>query len=291
MQFSGRFLGPFVIVATACSGGPKEQPTPDASANDAAIVITPDASTNDVVVTNEAAPTKVDIDGDGLDDADESAWAEEYFPFYAIHPSDGCKTHGVVYRLSPHPADATKLSITYDVLYDADCGANGHDGDDEVFSVLVDPKKPGVSGILAVRAISHQGTPCEHDTTCGVCQGMSACGTAQRNGSAYPVVYASKDKHGNYADKPTCDTSFICDFGGCGLPSTADASPLVNAGEAGKPLVSNLTTQGFITTTNGWTHQELFDFDPWKPGNFGGAGDVSKDLVDPAFVIAPTGCP
>jgi hypothetical protein len=292
MQSLGRFLGGFVLLATACGASTTNEKTnpPDASAGDVVTQSIPDASP-DVALAVDAAKPKVDADGDGLDDADESAWADEYFPFYAIDPNDGCKTHGVLYRVSPHPADATKLAIVYDMLYDADCGASGHDGDDEVFSVLADPKKKGVSGILAVRAISHQGTPCEHDTTCGVCQGMSACGTSQRNGVAYPVVYASKDKHGNYADKSTCDTSFICDFGGCGLPSVADAPPFVNAGEPGKPLVSNLTTQGFITTTNGWTHQELFDFDPWKPGTFGGAGDVSQDLVDTSFVIAPTGCP
>jgi hypothetical protein len=28
---------------------------------------------------------------------------------------------------------------------------------------------------------------------------------------------------------------------------------------------------------------ELFHFDPWKDQNFGGAGNVSQDLVDPAF--------
>jgi len=33
------------------------------------------------------------------------------------------------------------------------------------------------------------------------------------------------------------------------------------------------------------------DFDPWKAGNFGGAGDVSKDLVDDAFVVDTTACP
>jgi hypothetical protein len=284
-----RFSGVFVLL-TACGAGGADTGTPDAdTTKDAAPTSASDAS--DATAPIEAGPAKTDLDGDGLDDAAESAWANEYFPFYAIHPSDGCKTHGVLYRLSPHPADSSKLVIVYDVLYDADCGANGHDGDDEVFAVLADPSRKGKDGILAVRAISHQNTPCEHDTTCGVCQGMTACGTAQRNGAAYPVVYASKDKHGNYADKPTCDTSLICDFGGCGLPSSADAPPLVNAGEPGKPLVTNLTTQGFVTQTNGWTHAELFDFDPWKAGNFGGAGDVSKDLVDPAFVIAPTGCP
>ena len=59
---------------------------------------------------------------------------------------------------------------------------------------------------------------------------------------------------------------------------------MVNAGEPGAHLVSNLTTQGFITAANGWTEEELFDFDPWAPGDFGSAGDVSDDLVDLEFL-------
>jgi len=60
---------------------------------------------------------------------------------------------------------------------------------------------------------------------------------------------------------------------------------------SGHPLVHDLTTQGFVTAQNGWTKSELLDFDPWKAGTFGGAGDVSKDLVDTSFVIDTTGCP
>ncbi len=262
------------------SGGP---------ASDSSTVI-PDASLPDHAAAPDTA--LVDLDGDGLDDAREQAWASDYFPFLSIDPSDGCKVHGILFRLSPHPQNAALLTIWYDVLYDADCGAAGHDGDDEVFSVLADPTHPGVEGLLAVRAISHQGTACQHVTDCGYCNGMKACATtAPRNGAMYPVVFPSKNKHGNYADKGTCDGSILCDFGGCALAPMADAPMMVNAGEPGKPLVDDLTTQGFITEANGWTHMELFHFDPWKPGNFGGAGDVSKDLVDSSFVIAPTGCP
>ena len=242
-----------------------------------------DADTDD-------APTG-DLDLDGLADADESKWASDYFPYLSIHPSDGCPVHGILDRVSPHPTESGRVMIWYDVLYNDDCGASGHIGDDEVFGVVIDPKKPAPDGILAVRAISHQGTPCEHTTTCGQCSDLTACGTATRAGKSYPVVYPSKDKHGNYADKPTCDGSFICDFGGCALSAAADAPPFVNAGEPSHPLVHDLTTEGFVTTTNGWTHPELMDFDPWKPGNFGGAGDISKDLVDTSFVVDTTKCP
>jgi hypothetical protein len=41
---------------------------------------------------------------------------------------------------------------------------------------------------------------------------------------------------------------------------------------------------------NGWTEAALFNFDPWKAGIFGGAGDVSLDLVDSSFVVDTTAC-
>jgi hypothetical protein len=271
------------VVLSGCgSAVVSEHPDASSQAPDAAIGM-PDSSSQPPDAAPDAA-TPVDVDGDGLDDGKESAWAAEYFPFYGIHPNDKCKTHGIVYRLSPHPKTNARIMIWYDVLYDADCGASGHDGDDEMFGVVADPSRSGSAGILAIRAISHQGTPCEHVTTCGTCTGLTACGTGLRNGAMYPAVYSSVDKHGSYADKATCDSSFLCDFGGCGA-GAADAPSFVNAGEPGKPLMNDLTTQGFITAQNGWTHMELFHFDPWKPGNFGGAGDVSKDLVDPAFVV------
>jgi hypothetical protein len=61
------------------------------------------------------------------------------------------------------------------------------------------------------------------------------------------------------------------------------APPIVNAGEPGHPLVGDLTTQGFITAQNGWKNMELFHFDPWADKTFGGAGNISHDLVDPAY--------
>ena len=232
-----------------------------------------------------------DLDLDGLDDAAENAWATAYLPYISIHPSDGCPTHGIVVRVAPHPTEPKRVALWYDILYDQDCGASGHVGDDEMFGVVIDPSKPAPAGILAERAISHQGTACEHTSTCGRCTGLTACTTAKRLGLDYPTLFPSKDKHGNYVDTASCSASFICDFGGCTLSTAADAPPIVNVGEPLHPFVHDLTTEGFITTTNGWKNAALMHFDPWKPGNFGGAGDVSKDLVDPAFVVDTTACP
>ena len=58
---------------------------------------------------------------------------------------------------------------------------------------------------------------------------------------------------------------------------------IVNVGEPCHPLISNLTTMGFITTQNGWTHMELFNYNPWGGQAFGGASVIANDLTDPDF--------
>jgi hypothetical protein len=232
-----------------------------------------------------------DLDGDGIPDAEEHALAQAYLPHLSLSPQDACPRHGVLFRLAPHPKDKSKLALWYVVLYERDCGGLGHVGDDEVFGALVDPKLPPPAGLLALRAISHQGTLCEKRTSCGSLPGCEPCATAPRGGVQLPVVFASLNKHGGYVKESTCDLNVLCDFGGCALNPQPSVPPLVNAGEPGKPLVTDLTAQGFITQQNGWGEAALEHFDPWGGASFGGAGRVSEDLVDPAFLIDPAGCP
>jgi len=234
----------------------------------------------------------VDADEDGIDDAHELSIARAYFPYFSLDAEDRCARHGVLFRVTPHPDDATKLAIWYVVLYERDCGRRGigaHVGDDEVFGELVDPARPAPEGILAVRAISHQDAICERVTTCGKLQGCTPCATAARAGSAYPVVFASANKHGNYASQTACDF-WPCDLGSCTLSGAPDSPDFVNAGEPGYPLVNDLTRDGFITREKGWTEASLVHFDPWSPARFGNAGDVSDDLTDASFLISPAGC-
>lgn len=230
----------------------------------------------------------VDLDGDGLDDALEAEIAASYLPFLSIDPTDGCPLGGVVYRAFPHPDDASLISVIYDHLFQNDCGLGGHVGDNEAFGVTVNPTKPAPSGIVSMRAVSHQGTPCERVTECGVCPGETACTTTMVAGVAWPVVFSSKDKHGGYALQESCNPLTTC-FDSCALAPASAAVVMVNAGEPGKPLTNNLTTSGLITAANGWTEAELLDHDPWDAAkDFGGAGNIAGDLVDPAFV--PPAC-
>lgn len=269
------FLGLLVACASRHDGvsfdAPNTQPRDDAQ-----------------LVTADATAFR-DDDGDGLDDAYELQLATDYLPFVSLDPADGCSLDGFVVRVRPHPADATKVLIVYDHLFQNDCGLNGHVGDDEVFGVAIDPARPAPEGILAIRAASHQNTPCERDTqcsTCGATDARPACDLAMDQGKPWPVVYASKAKHGQYATLAQCPLLGTC-LDQCTLNAQADRPPIVNVGEPGHPLVSDLTTQGFVTAANGWTEAALLHFDPWVAAtNFGGAGNIASDLVDPVFEAA-----
>jgi len=224
-----------------------------------------------------------DQDRDGLDDATELMWAEQYLPFLSISPGDDCPTAGIVVRVSPHPTAAGFVHIVYDVLYNDDCGIGGHVGDDERFATTIDPSMPPPAGIVAIKAIAHKGSLCEKASSCGRCAGLTACQTLVQNGAAFPAIWASRDKHGNYVDRTTtCLFDNTC-LDVCDDRSAPAQLPVVNVGEPCFPLVNNLTTQGFITAQNGWTHQELFNYDPWSGLDFGGGSVVSSDLTDPAF--------
>jgi hypothetical protein len=234
--------------------------------------------------TADAGPVE-DLDQDGLPDSYEAQVAGDYLPIIAIHPEDGCPLGGIVFRARPHPENPTLIHIIYDHLFEKDCGLTGHVGDNEVFSVTINPAKPLSEGVTFMRAISHQGTICAKDTACGVCDNTQACETGDDGGVTRPILYSSKDKHGGYVTLAECN-QWTC-FDQCSAaPRTV--VQLVNAGEPGAHLTEDLTAAGLITSANGWTEQTLFNFNPWEAGKeFGTAGVVADDLVDPAFDTPP----
>jgi hypothetical protein len=233
-------------------------------------------------------PGSVDGDRDGIDDASELALAKAYFPYYSVDPRDECARHGVVFRLTPHPEDTSKIAIWYVVLYERDCGRlgiGGHVGDDESFSELIDPSTPPPTGVLALRAISHQNTLLERETNCGALPGRTPCETARIEGKRYPVVFSSSNKHGQYVNWLDCVT-WPNDLGACSVSKNPDEPPFVNAGEPGRNLCNDLTLGGFIHPGNGWSEPTLMHFDPWSSQKFGRAGCIGEDLIDQAFLIS-----
>jgi hypothetical protein len=276
------------LLLTACgAGGVTSTPPSEASVEDSALETSVDSGNEDSGapdVSADTTPAMTDLDGDGLDDALEDKIAAEYLPFLSFDPTDTCPRSVIVFRLYPHPdAKDTRLHLIVDTLFEKDCGASGHVGDNEVFGVTIDRSKPAPAGILAVRAISHQGTSCEAITNCGTCAGLTACETAMRKGSLFPVVYYSKNKHGAYLQDGKCDNAcFFTNF--CTLAPTPSEPKMLNVGEPGKPLVKDLTSAGLITTASGWTEMSVFNYDPWGDKEFGKAGKVGEDLIDKAFL-------
>ena len=237
-----------------------------------------DAGT-DATTTGDATEL-VDRDGDGLDDAYELRLASEYMPHISLVPDDGCKRSGLAVRVRPHPADPTKILILYDHLFETDCGFNGHTGDNEAFGVAIDPAIPAPGGILALRTASHQNTICERVTECSTCGGSDDRDASELT-AGRPMIYPSKDKHGQYANLGKCGGG-TC-FDSCVANPERHVPPIANVGEPGKPLVTNLTTEGFITSALGWTKPELMNLDPWGTVDFGSAGNVAEDMIDPEF--------
>lgn len=236
--------------------------------------------------TDGGAPDAgVDLDGDGLDDAREDALARDYLPYLSLAPSDGCPNSGLLFRARPHPDDPALVYVFYDFLYERDCGLTGHVGDNEGFGITIDPSVPAPRGVTALKAIAHQGTLCQKVTSCGTCAGLAAC---ERSDAGAPILYSSKDKHAGYAVLSTCQPLTACGDS-CAFNPVPRVPPLQNAGEPGRPLTRNLTTQGFIRADAGWTQASLFDFDPWHATKeFGTAGNVAGDLTDPSFM--PPAC-
>ncbi|HEY5948356.1 MAG TPA: hypothetical protein VIV40_22825 [Kofleriaceae bacterium] len=235
------------------------------------------------------SPAVVDNDADGLDDSYEQQLAADYLPYLSLDPGDGCPLSGLVARVRKHPADPSKILIVYSHLFQRDCGLAGHVGDNEAFGIAIDPNLPPPAGILAIRTASHQNTPCERISECSTCalDSRTKCDMTTFSGAQWPVLYASKDKHGQYAAKSSCSLFGTC-FDQCTLNPAPQLAPVLDVGEPGHALTHDLTTDGFITPANGWTESSLMNFDPWDAAtDFGGAGNVSGDLQDATFEPAP----
>src|SRR5262249_38667992 len=90
-----------------------------------------------------------DVDGDGLDAGLEDALASQFFPWVWFDSGEnyGCTEPATpwnlgttVARVRPHPADPTKITISYAILYRRDCGdwyGGSHNGDVEPFSMTL----------------------------------------------------------------------------------------------------------------------------------------------------------
>jgi hypothetical protein len=226
-----------------------------------------------------------DQDGDGIDDDLEREVAEQNFPRVLMAVDETCGSpHGVIYRVRRHPAQPSRFAITYTVLYANDCGPlNGHLGDAESFAITVDPNAaPGSPATVGVEAWAHAGTTCASTSSCATAAATSECGDQSSGAvSSEIVIYASREKHASYLSTDTCDSNCLdsCSAG------TRIIGPLLNVGEPGQPMVTDLTTQGFVQSADGWAN-ELLHFNPWGTTEFSGGGRLDQPLTN---LLAPPG--
>jgi hypothetical protein len=223
-----------------------------------------------------------DQDGNGLDDAFEREIAELNYPKVALAYQDECAVpRGVIYRARRHPQNPKRVAITYTVLYNRDCGeVNSHDGDTGTFAITVDlDAEPGAAATVGVTAWAHYGTICGSTSSCETEPGTNECATPK--GGQEVVIYTARNKHQLYLSKSTCNGNCFdrCDDG------ERVVGPLLNVGEPDHPLVTDLTTQGFVKSADGWLHQ-LLHFNPWSSKSFAGGDQLGQRLIDH---IAPPG--
>ena len=168
------------------------------------------------------ASASTDIDGDGLDDSVEDALATWFFPWVwydsgenagCTHPASTAGNPGTALaRVRPHPADPGKIAIQYVILYQRDCGDFGgfssHAGDVEPFSVTLAPNPacPYGFGAFSLKTVAHEGVPGQHVDQRLL--GNSCTWGRAAGGSPYVArIYASENKHGNYASDASCDAA------------------------------------------------------------------------------------
>jgi hypothetical protein len=145
-----------------------------------------------------------DLDRDGLADDLEAYLAVTFFPtiheFAGPEGNDECPlplTRPVLYRARPrvvkHRVDSDYVAITYVLLYAEDCGALGHVGDDEAFTIFLHHDRiPDRWRTIAASASAHQDSRSERDSV-----------------GAGRAIWVSKNKHSSYATFEACDDSGV----------------------------------------------------------------------------------
>jgi hypothetical protein len=225
-----------------------------------------------------------DADGDGLDDDLEREIAELNFPTLYLAQGEPCGTpHGVIYRARRHPLNPRRVAVTYIVLYGVDCGSlNGHLGDAESFAITVDlDAQPGAPATVGIEAWAHAGTPCGSTSSCDTRAGTSACAYDEAGAPDGMVVFSSASKHASYLARSTCSDNCL---DSCS-PGERLTGPLLDVGEPDRPMVNDLTDQGFVRAADGWD-AKLLHFNPWSTAEFAGGGRLDQPLENN---LAPPG--
>jgi hypothetical protein len=201
-----------------------------------------------------------DGDGDGIDDGVEQALAQQFLPSIYYSYSETCSSPSpqpVVFR-ARHPTwlgnpENNFILIDYVLLYNEDCGPNGHSGDNESFQVWLQWNGSQWQ-FYSISAVAHWAAPvCELATQSWV-----------------NAVWVGNDKHGTYADPGVCGC-----FGSdaCSNPGWTKSHVLYNAGEPGAHLLDWLGT-----ADSGWSSEYV-----WSDSQFFGAGTIRDQLYNSRY--------
>lgn len=192
-----------------------------------------------------------DRDHDGIPDDVEEAQAQQLFPVVHVSGFDACPEpigpKPVLFR-ARHPSfrgirDEDYLVINYVFLYDADCGAAPHPGDDEAVVVFARRSTNQQYAFESIAASAHANTAAELRTS-----------AAQRD------LWIEPDKHSHFAQYANCF--------GCDRKGSSWGVALFNVGEPEAPLLSDL----------GVVRPAYQGINPWSTATrFLGAGVIGSD--------------
>jgi hypothetical protein len=197
-----------------------------------------------------------DADGDGMDDDEEMQLAQLFFPSLHFKSGEDCANPDplvVIFRARPlsyngvfHPE---YVAIHYVVLYEQDCGFNGHVGDNEAFIVFL--FNNGSQWLYqGISATAHWGE--------GDWEGQTTSSGGQ--------LWVSENKHGNYVEFSRC--GYGPAFDDCEQNGAARSYWLFNAGEPNAPITNSLGT-----IYPPWSLEYV-----WDGTRFGDAGIIREQL-------------
>ncbi len=200
-----------------------------------------------------------DDDNDGIDDSLEQALAENFFPSTHYHWNESCPDPDpspVIFRARYGQATNGSLHtdyiiINYVILYNEDCGFDGHNGDNEALEVWLQWNGSDWE-FRAVSATAHWGATCEDFTV-----------------SDDDVVWISKNKHGNYADYNECS----CIGSPCSSDGPTRDYVFYNAGEPDHHLLN-----GLGSVESYWSSEAI-----WTDPQFLSAGDIYYQMFNSNF--------
>jgi hypothetical protein len=250
-----------------------------------------------------------DDDLDGLDDGFELQIAVQLFPrlwyFRGASASENCAApfpRPILFRARPLKLQRnpryTSIVVSYVLLYNEDCGAGPHPGDNEAFTTYVRLDEAGNWLVDGVFAVGHFNTAAETTST----------DFRNYEGWWEPNIWVARNKHANYANLSGCD-NFPIPGDHCGSGYEDRRYTFQNTGEPEKHLSDSVgdvllkagadpnyfSTPGNVYDPSApvdapqWLHalyQSVHSVQVWGSNNFMGGGAIRDGLfLKNSFVL------